>query len=65
MTIELEFRRCCDELVEALVGDKMVDAWWKSPNKAFEMRTPEEHFAISSDDVVNYLMACAFTGGGS
>jgi hypothetical protein len=31
-----------NRLVVALVGDKLSEQWWKSPNKAFDGRTPDE-----------------------
>lgn len=65
MKSEKIFRETCNQLVQALVGPTMCDAWWSSPNKAFDNRTPEEQWALGSDTVVNYLMHHAFCGGGS
>lgn len=65
MTSEKLFRETCNQLVQALVGPDMTASWWSSPNKAFDMRTPEEQWALGSDSVVNYLMHHAFSGGGS
>jgi hypothetical protein len=31
-----------NRLVVVLVGDKLSKEWWKSPNKAFEDRAPDE-----------------------
>jgi uncharacterized protein (DUF2384 family) len=34
-------RETLNRLVVALVGNKLSTEWWKSPNKAFEDRSPE------------------------
>jgi hypothetical protein len=65
MTSEKLFRDTCNKLVQALVGANMAEAWWSSPNQAFDNRTPEQQWTLGSDTVVNYLMHHAFGGGGS
>jgi hypothetical protein len=65
MNTEQEFRRIADNLVASMVGPNMVAAWWSSPNQAFDGRTPESQWQLGSDQVVNYLMAHAFQGGGT
>ncbi len=65
MNTEQEFRNIANNLVASLVGPDHVDAWWTSPNRAFEDRTPEAQWEAGSDRVVNYLMHHAFSGGGS
>jgi hypothetical protein len=65
MNTEQEFRAIADQLVTSMVGWTNVDAWWSSPNQAFDGRTPEAQWAAGSDAVVNYLMHHAFSGGGS
>jgi len=39
--------------LRALVGEKAIDAWWNSPNKAFGMQKPIDVPAI---EVFNYLL---------
>lgn len=65
MNTQAEFRTIADQLVSSLVGTDHVAAWWDSPNRAFDDRTPEQQWASGSDQVVNYLMAHAFGGGGT
>jgi hypothetical protein len=65
MNTEQEFRNIANNLVASMVGPNLVDAWWASPNRAFDNRTPEAQWAQGSDQVVNYLMAHAFQGGGT
>jgi len=65
MNTEQQFRGLTDHLVARLVGPEHVTAWWTSPNRAFDGRTPEAQWAQGSDAVVSYLMHHAFLGGGS
>jgi hypothetical protein len=65
MTTEQEFRTIADQLVVGLVGADHVASWWASPNQAFDGCTPEQQWAQGSDQVVFYLMAHAFQGGGT
>ena len=57
MTENLKKR--CDLLLEAMVGPNLVEKWWQSPNKAFDMKTAEEQFDIDPKVVYNYLMGHA------
>lgn len=65
MNTEQEFRSIADNLVASMVGPSQVAAWWSSPNQSFDGHTPEQQWAVGSDQVVFYLMAHAFQGGGS
>jgi hypothetical protein len=65
MNTEQEFRGIADHLVTRMVGEQHADAWWASPNRAFDHRTPEEQWKAGSDTVINYLMSHALMGGGS
>jgi hypothetical protein len=65
MNTQMEFRAIADQLVVGLVGADHVAAWWASPNRAFNDCTPEKQWATGSDQVINYLMAHAFGGGGT
>jgi hypothetical protein len=65
MTTEQEFRNIANNLVASMVGPNQVESWWASPNRAFDDRTPEAQWAQGSDQVVFYLMAHAFQGGGT
>lgn len=49
-------------LVITLVGGNLVDKWWSSPNKAFDMKTPEVMWIEDYTKVYNYLMCCAEGG---
>ena len=65
MSPEQEFRNIANNLVASLVGERLVADWWRSPNLAFDGRTPEAQWQSGSDAVVNYLMHHAYAGGGS
>ena len=54
-----------DALVIALVGKDLAHVWWKSPNKAFDMKSPDDMWIEDYNRVYNYLMHHAFVGGGS
>ena len=63
-----ELKNECDRLVGALLGHDptLCDLWWKSQNKAFNYKSPQEVFdGDGAYDVYNYLMHNAFVGGGS
>ena len=49
----------CDLLLQAMVGPNLVNKWWQSPNKAFDMKTAQEQFDIDPKVVYNYLMGHA------
>jgi hypothetical protein len=46
-------------LVIALVGGKLADKWWSSPNAAFDMRTPASIWLEDYTKVYTYLMRAA------
>jgi len=46
----------CDLLLQAMVGPNLVNKWWQSPNKAFDMKTAQEQFDIEPEVVYSYLM---------
>jgi len=52
-----------NRIVVSLVGDKLSGDWWKSPNKAFGNRPPEELMNEQEwTRVRNYLMDHAYGG---
>lgn len=52
-----------NRLVVSLVGDKLSAEWWKSPNKAFGNRPPQELMNETEwSRVRNYLMDHAYGG---
>lgn len=58
--------RLLNMLVESLVGSSNADAWWNSPNKAFDSRTP---MSLMNEqewiEVRDYLIFYAYGTGGS
>ena len=55
-----------NRLVVGLVGVANADGWWNSPNKAFDMKTPNEMMTEETWlQVRDYLMHHAYSGGGS
>jgi hypothetical protein len=52
-----------NRIVVSLVGDKLSTDWWKSPNKAFDGRTPESLMNEEEwTQVRKYLMDHAYGG---
>lgn len=49
----LSVKEKSDLILRALVGEKAMDAWWNSPNKAFGMQKPID---VSATEVFNYLL---------
>ena len=42
-------------LLSLLGRQELVDKWWCSPNKRWEMKTPEEVFELDPRSVVSYI----------
>ena len=59
MEVRQRLKRKCDLLLQAMVGPNLVNKWWQSPNKAFDMKTAQEQFDIDPEVVYNYLMGHA------
>jgi hypothetical protein len=55
-------RQQCDELLRSMVGPELVATWWTSPNRAFDMQTPESVFDNNPDAVYSYLTQHAAGG---
>lgn len=49
-------RQRSDALVISLVGREFADKWWQSPNKAFDLRTPEYMWTVDYIKVYEYLL---------
>lgn len=47
--------------VVALVGKDLAEQWWASPNKAFNLQSPE---SVDLELVKDYLMWHCYSGGG-
>lgn len=45
-----------EALVIAMLGAATAPKWWASPNRAFELKTPEQMWTIDPDRVYAYLM---------
>lgn len=43
-------------LLTAMLGSKLVDAWWSSPNKAFDGKTPHDVWTTDYAKVYSYVM---------
>ena len=48
----------CDKMLAALFPGQpaLHEKWWASPNRAFDMQTPEQTLAEQPQYVVNYLL---------
>jgi len=42
-------------MLEAMVGISNGAKWWNTPNKAFGMKTPKEHWDKAPHEVYVYL----------
>jgi hypothetical protein len=52
-----------DSILFAMLGNnELVEKWWDSPNKAFDMITPKEMLDLNHECVVNYILNHAFGG---
>jgi hypothetical protein len=49
-------------LLIAMLGSKLVDTWWSSPNKAFDGETPHNIWIKDYAKVYNYVMRNADGG---
>lgn len=46
-----------DKFLLSLLGsEELVHKWWNSPNKAFDMKTPQEVFDRDKDEVKAYVI---------
>lgn len=61
-SIDYETLFKCLNLLEALVGPKLMVQWWESPNRAFEGRTPLEQFKRDPHSVLAYLNIHTYGG---
>lgn len=55
-----EMRRECEQVLTAMIGDRLVPNWWASPNRAFDYRTPERVWLTEPQVVWDYLMGYAY-----
>ena len=54
-------------IVFAMVGADLVDKWWNSPNKHWDLKTPLEVYESGLEgrmDVKSYLIFHAYCSGG-
>lgn len=56
----LDILKMCNEILESLLGrdnnNYILNKWWLSPNKAFDMHTPWSVFIKDPKKVYNYLL---------
>ena len=45
--------------VMSMVGKELACKWWDSPNKFFNMKTPNEIWENNPKAVYNYIARCA------
>ena len=59
--VTLTMREQCDRILASMIGQKHVELWWNSPNKAWQGKTPQEVFdGPDAVEVYNYLMDYAY-----
>jgi len=50
-------KEAIDRALLSLIGtEDLVEAWWKSPNKAFDGKTPTEVWTRDKDSVRMYII---------
>jgi len=42
-----------------MVGSNLAVKWWNTPNKAFDLKTPEYIWGDQHEKVYSYLIRCA------
>lgn len=55
-----QMRQRCELLVVANVGQQQATQWWASPNKAFDMYSPQTMWSKDPKMVYQYLMHYAY-----
>ena len=58
-----ETREYADWLVECIVGTGLVEKWWESRNKSFDMQTPNQMWIDDKKRVLYYLNGHVLGGG--
>jgi hypothetical protein len=49
-----------DGILFAIMGDAiLVERWWNTPKKVFDMQKPIDMFEVDSERVRDYIMKCA------
>ena len=49
-------------LIGMIGRTELVDAWWDSPNKAFDLKTPDEIYQVDAEGrkrVYEYVLGCS------
>lgn len=49
-------RQRCETMILSMLGAEVAPKWWKSPNKAFDGKTPDEMFANDPERVYSYVI---------
>ena len=53
----LHFKNACNSILLGIAGSQdLVDKWWESPNKAFNMLTPQDQTLEDWRKVEYYLL---------
>lgn len=53
-------KRRLDGLLFAIIGDQtLVERWWNSPNKSFDMALPIDLFVVNPERVRDYIFKAA------
>lgn len=48
-------RELCNSILKSTVGENLIEKWWQSPNKAFNLQKPEDVWQTDCDKVFSYL----------
>lgn len=63
MTQKVIIKSDINRYLYAMIGSpQLVDGWWHSPNKAFDMKTPDEVYQENEDGrkrVYTYVLSCS------
>ena len=56
MISEYDAKQRTQVLLTAMLGSKLIDTWWSSPNKAFKGETPANVWVKDYTKVYKYVM---------
>ena len=53
----MTLREKCNMLLESMVGPNLVEKWWDSPNRHWDMKTPNQQWEEDPKSVFKYLLS--------
>lgn len=59
MNDKIALKSKCNTYLVAMIGESLVEKWWQSPNKAFDLQKPVDVFEKNPDTVAQYILGCS------